>query len=66
MMQPPLISINMPVYNGAAFIKAAIDSIVQQTYSHWELIVVNDASTDDTVQIVNAFKDDRIKLIHNK
>ena len=56
----------MPVYNGAAYIKAAIESIVQQTYSHWELIVVNDASTDDTVQIVNAFKDDRIKLIHNQ
>ena len=65
-MQPPLVSVNMPVYNGAAYIGQAIDSIVQQTYPHWELIVVNDASTDDTVQIVNAFKDDRIKLIHNK
>ena len=65
-METPLVSVNMPVYNGAAYIKEAIESIVQQTYPHWELIVVNDASTDDTVQIVNAFKDERIKLVHNK
>ena len=65
-MDKPLVSVNMPVYNGAAYIEAAIESVVQQTYPHWELIVVNDASTDDTVQIVNSFKDDRIKLIHNQ
>lgn len=60
-----LISIVMPVYNGAELISETIDSILSQSYEYWELIVVNDKSTDITVDIVNTYKtkDKRIKLI---
>ena len=62
-MNPPLISIIMPVYNGAEFIAEAVDSVIQQDYYHWELIIVNDGSTDNTIAIVKAFKDDRVKIL---
>lgn len=60
-----LISIVMPVYNGAEFISETIDSIISQSYPYWELIIVNDKSNDNTVEIVDGYKtkDERIKLI---
>ena len=51
----PLVSIIMPVYNGARTIERAIDSVMNQTLSEWELIVVNDGSKDDTKDLVWAF-----------
>lgn len=65
-MTAPLISICMPVYNAAAYIKDSIQSILAQTYSRWELIVVNDGSTDGTERILNAFIDERIKVFYQK
>ncbi len=58
-----LISVIMPAYNAAKYIRESIDSVIQQTYSNWELIVVDDESTDDTAGIINNFtvKDARIK-----
>jgi hypothetical protein len=59
-----LVSIIMPVYNGEAFIAQAIDSVLAQTYSNWELIVVNDGSTDGTADILTGYTDPRIRCIH--
>ena len=50
-----LVSIVMPAYNSAAFIKEAIESVMTQTYEHWELIVVDDGSKDNTKEIVDLF-----------
>ena len=61
------ISIVLPTYNGSKCIKNSIDSIINQTYTNFELIIVNDASTDNTLDIISDFakKDNRIKIINN-
>lgn len=61
------ISVVMPLYNAEAYVKKTIDSILQQTYSDFEIIVVNDASTDRSAEIVRemAKKDSRIRLYSN-
>lgn len=59
-MQDSLVSIIMPVYNGAEFIEEAIRSVINQTYYNWELIIVNDGSTDSTRQCIKGFSDERI------
>ncbi|WP_016952705.1 glycosyltransferase [Anabaena sp. PCC 7108] len=59
-----LISVVIPVYNGAKTIRETIESILQQTYSHFEVIVINSDSTDRTLEIVSSIQDQRIK-IHN-
>lgn len=66
-MQQPLISILTPFKNTEAYLKDCILSILNQTYKHWELIIIDDGSTDESYKIVNAFaeKDDRIKLFKN-
>jgi len=55
-----LISVLMPTHNYGRFIGEAIQSVLDQTYNHFELIVIDDASTDDTPQVIDAFNDDRI------
>lgn len=57
----PLISIIMPVYNCGDFINQAIDSILDQSFSDFELLIINDGSFDETERIVLAFRDKRIK-----
>lgn len=61
--QPPLVSVMMPSYNSSEYIAEAIESVITQTYSNWELILVDDGSTDDTPNIVKAYadKDERVK-----
>ncbi len=61
---PPLVSIVVPTFNHALLLRNAIESIRSQTYSQWQAIIVNNYSTDDTVDIVNGFNDDRI-FLHN-
>jgi len=61
----PLISICMPNYNYEHYIKEAIESILSQTYSNFELIIVDDASTDNSAEIIKSFNDPRIKLYQN-
>lgn len=63
----PYISIVLPSYNGEKYIGEAIDSILNQSYTDWELIIVDDCSNDNTLQIANEYAalDDRIKIIHN-
>lgn len=62
-----LISIIMPMHNSAAFVGEAIESVLAQSYSEWELIIVDDESTDASVSIVEAYaqKDSRIRLFRN-
>lgn len=62
-----MITIIMGVYNGAAVLSEALDSIIRQTYTDWELIVCNDGSTDNTCDILNTYAshDKRIKIISN-
>lgn len=62
----PLISIIMPAFNASMYIEEAILSVLQQTYEHWELIVVDDGSTDSTLHIAQSManKDSRIKIFH--
>ncbi|MCR5794277.1 MAG: glycosyltransferase family 2 protein [Solobacterium sp.] len=62
-MSDRLISVVMPVYNCERTIEEAVDSVLSQTYENLELIIVDDCSTDRTVQIVSAIKDPRIRLI---
>lgn len=64
-MNQPLVSILLPAYNAELFIISALESILNQTYSNLEIIVINDGSTDNTEQIINTLTDDRIKLINN-
>ena len=61
-----LVSIIMPAYNAAAFISEAITSVIEQTYSHWELIIIDDGSTDQTAAIVRKFQqtDSRISYYY--
>ena len=61
------VSIIMPAYNCKKFIKEAIESVQKQSYTDWELLIVNDCSNDGIVDIIKTMmkKDDRIKLFHN-
>jgi len=65
-MKEPLVSILMPAYNAERFIREAIESIQNQGYSNWELLILDDASTDPTLQVVKAFQDDRIKVFKHE
>jgi glycosyltransferase involved in cell wall biosynthesis len=63
-----LVSIVMPMYNSEAYVLEAIKSVIAQTHNNWELIVVDDGSTDSSIKIVNKLstQDHRIKLFKNK
>ena len=60
-----LVSIIMPSWNTGNFIAESIQSVLNQTYTKWELIIVDDCSSDNTDEIVSLFKDDRIRFFHN-
>ena len=67
-MTNPRVSIITPVKNGAQFLVECLDSILTQTYQNWELLIVNDNSTDETQVILEEYskQDDRIKVFQNK
>lgn len=67
-MNTPKISVVMPTYNRANYICESIDSILRQTFTEWELIIVDDCSTDDTLSIARHYEeiDNRIRVIHNE
>ncbi len=65
-MPSPKVSILMPVYNVSAYLGEAVNSILRQTFTDFELIILNDGSTDQTEDIILSFSDDRIRYIKNE
>lgn len=63
-MQDNLVSIIMPAYNSANYIKDSIESVLRQSYPYWELLVIDDGSSDNTAEIVKAYNDKRIVYLH--
>lgn len=62
----PKVSVLMPVYNAELFIKEAIESVLKQTYTDWELIIADDGSTDTSIEIAESFADQRIRIERDK
>jgi len=68
-MSKTLVSVIMPTYNGASLILKTLESVKRQTYTNWEIVVVNDCSIDNTIEIVEQFKQEvpnTVKLVNNK
>lgn len=65
-MKKPLVSVVLPVHNGQKYLHAAIGSVLAQTFKNFELIVINDGSTDSTAEIIKSFDDPRIVYICNE
>ncbi|MDO4762966.1 MAG: glycosyltransferase family A protein [Flavobacteriaceae bacterium] len=67
MQNQPLISVIVPCYNVEKYVAECLESIIAQTYQNLEIIVINDGSTDNTVEAIKPFlSDDRIKYIHQE
>lgn len=66
-MNGPLVTIVLPTYNGSRYLRQSLDSCLTQTYANFELIIVNDCSTDNTAAIAEEYvaKDPRVRLINN-
>ncbi len=62
----PLVTVLMPVYNAEAYLRAAIDSILQQTLQAFEFLIIDDSSTDGSVGIIKSYADPRIRFIQNE
>lgn len=65
MISAPLVSVIMPVHNCEGYVQAAIESILKQDYTNWELLICDDASTDGSVEVIRKFSDSRIRLFLN-
>ncbi len=61
-----MINVILPTYNAEKTIKDSIDSIINQTYAKWELIVIDNCSIDNTEHLVKSYKDERIKYVKNE
>jgi glycosyltransferase involved in cell wall biosynthesis len=65
MSREPLVSVVTPVYNGGAYLRECIDSVLKQTYSNWEYVIVDNHSTDDTLSVAREYvsRDPRIRIV---
>jgi len=61
-----LVTVLLPVYNGEQYLKLAIDSILNQTYKNIDLLLIDDGSTDGTIEIIKSYADPRIRLVRNE
>ena len=64
-MANPLVSVCIPTYKGAAFLGAALDSVLHQTYPHFEIWVLDDNSPDNTASVVANYSDSRVRYMRN-
>ena len=61
----PRVTVLMPAYNAAAFLPAAVESILQQSFTDFEFLIIDDGSTDESVAVIETFRDKRIRLVRN-
>ena len=62
----PKVTVLMSVYNGEKYLCEAIDSILNQTFKDFEFLIINDGSTDKTLEVLQSYNDSRIKIINNE
>jgi glycosyltransferase involved in cell wall biosynthesis len=60
------VTVLMPVYNASTYLREAISSVLQQTFTNFELLIIDDGSTDESISIINSFEDKRIRLVKNE
>lgn len=65
-IEQPKITVLLPAYNAGPYIREAVDSVLRQTFTDFELIVINDGSKDDTAQILDSYTDPRMKVVHQE
>lgn len=63
--EPPLVTVAMPVYNAGKYLRLAVLSIVRQTFTNWELLVIDDGSTDNALQDIADIDDARIRIFRD-
>jgi glycosyltransferase involved in cell wall biosynthesis len=61
----PLITVAIPVFNAGRYLRLAVLSIIKQTFTDWELLIIDDGSTDDSIQEIADIRDDRIRIIRD-
>lgn len=61
----PLVSVVIPIYNGEKYIEQTIESVLSQTYQNWELVIINDGSSDHSEELVLKYRDERIRYFRN-
>lgn len=64
-MDKTIVSVLMPVYNSEPYISMAIESVLKQTFRDFEFIIIDDGSSDNSLEIIRSFKDERIRIIQN-
>jgi glycosyltransferase involved in cell wall biosynthesis len=62
----PVVSVIIPTYNRANLLKYSIQSVLSQTFKHFEIIIINNYSNDNTLEVINSYNDNRIKIINYK
>jgi len=65
-MNNPIVTVLLPVYNAERYIALAVESILKQSFRDFELLIINDGSTDNSLEIIRSFKDERIRLVTNE
>lgn len=65
-MNLPIVTVLMPVFNGMEYLAEAINSILQQSFKNFELLIINDGSTDGSIDLIKSFTDTRIRIIQNE
>lgn len=65
-MNGPLVTVLMPVYNAEKYLNEAIDSILNQTLTDFQLLIINDGSTDSSAKLIASYSDKRIRTVHNE
>jgi glycosyltransferase involved in cell wall biosynthesis len=65
MQKQPLITVGMPIYNAGAYLRDAVQSILDQTYVNWQLLIIDDGSTDNALETIADIRDDRIRIFRD-